>query len=592
MGHGENVVKKTTSPSLRGISALTLLLAPALVILDAIVLKTCARGNDETESEGVVLTVSGAIVDAEQRPLQGVTLTLNGSDQATTRSGSNGTYSISTWIKGTPGTSWSVRPSLDGCQFAPSIFQLSGPTRNAVGNFIGSGEKCAGLPAGALGTSPVDRGPRPGPPGAGSPPLHGDRHAAEQAAARACLSGLAFPMMALCAKGLMRFQEVASVSGTLPGETGGGLGPTFSGNSCAMCHAQPAVLGSSPSVRSPQNPLPNPQVALATRDGARNSIPPFVTLDDPVREVLFKSDNDIHALFTIAGRSDARGCGQEQPDFAENLRRDNIRFRIPLALFGLGLVEAMSEATLSANLAASSNSALGIAGSFNRSNNEGTIARFGWKAQHKSILIFAGEAYNTEMGVTNELFPQEREAAEGCSLNATPEDAPNPRKEGTLSDNSSDVENFAFAIRLSAPPTPEAPPGVPRSSLENGERQFRSLGCSNCHTPSLTTSTSNLDPALSDIVIHPFSDFAIHHMGSGLADGIQQGSAGPDQFRTAPLWGVGQRLFFLHDGRTTDLVAAIAAHASSGSEANTVIANFQKAGINDAQDLVDFLRSL
>jgi CxxC motif-containing protein (DUF1111 family) len=81
-------------------------------------------------------------------------------------------------------------------------------------------------------------------------------------------------------------------------------------------------------------------------------------------------------------------------------------------------------------------------------------------------------------------------------------------------------------------------------------------------------------------------------MGSGLADGIQQGSAGPDQFRTTPLWGVGQRLFFLHDGRTTDIVAAITAHASSGSEANTVIANFQNAAINDAQDDVDFLRSL
>jgi CxxC motif-containing protein (DUF1111 family) len=399
-------------------------------------------------------------------------------------------------------------------------------------------------------------------------------------------------MLLVCQQAILRFEEVDSVSGTIPGESGAGLGPTFSGNSCAMCHAQPAVLGSSPSRRSPQNPTPNPQVALATSDGARNSIPSFVTLDGPVREVLFKSDDAIHALFTIAGRSDARGCTQGQPDFEANLRRENLSLRIPLALFGLGLVEAVSDAALSANIGASRNAALGIDGTFNRSSNEGTIARFGWKAQNKSILIFAGEAYNTEIGVTNELFPQERNAAEGCTLNGIPEDRTDPARTGTLSDTSTDVENFALAIRLSAPPAPAVPPGVTHASLENGEQQFRSVGCANCHTPSLTTSTSNLDPALSEVPVRAFSDFALHHMGSGLADGIVQGAAGPDQFRTTPLWGIGQRLFFLHDGRTTDLVAAISAHESSGSEANKVIANFQRAATNDQQDLVDFLRSL
>jgi CxxC motif-containing protein (DUF1111 family) len=71
-----------------------------------------------------------------------------------------------------------------------------------------------------------------------------------------------------------------------------------------------------------------------------------------------------------------------------------------------------------------------------------------------------------------------------------------------------------------------------------------------------------------------FSDLLIHHMGSGLADGVSQGGAGPDQFRSAPLWGLGQRLFFLHDGRTSDLLQAIEAHAGPGSEANTVIRIF------------------
>jgi len=90
----------------------------------------------------------------------------------------------------------------------------------------------------------------------------------------------------------------------------------------------------------------------------------------------------------------------------------------------------------------------------------------------------------------------------------------------------------------------------------------------------------------------PFSDFALHQMGRGLADGISQGNAAGDEFRTAPLWGVGQRIFFLHDGRTNDLLQAITAHASQGSEANTVIANFGMLSASDKQALLNYLRSL
>jgi CxxC motif-containing protein (DUF1111 family) len=97
---------------------------------------------------------------------------------------------------------------------------------------------------------------------------------------------------------------------------------------------------------------------------------------------------------------------------------------------------------------------------------------------------------------------------------------------------------------------------------------------------------------MSNETYHPYSDIALHHMGSGLADGITQGAAGPDQFRTAPLWGLGQRLFFLHDGRTSDLLQAIEAHSSSGSEAQAVIAAFNALRQQDKQNILDFLRSL
>src|SRR4029077_17234919 len=105
-------------------------------------------------------------------------------------------------------------------------------------------------------------------------------------------------------------------------------------------------------------------------------------------------DGGVHDLYTIAGRSDAPGCTLAQPKFAQQLAFNNVIFRIPTPLFGLGLVENTPDATLRANLAATqaARAQLGICGTFNTSGNDGTITRFGWKAQNKSLLVFAGEA--------------------------------------------------------------------------------------------------------------------------------------------------------------------------------------------------------
>jgi CxxC motif-containing protein (DUF1111 family) len=400
------------------------------------------------------------------------------------------------------------------------------------------------------------------------------------------------------------FQEVDSVSGTIPGESGVGLGPTFNGNSCAMCHAQPAVGGTSPGLISKQNPVPNPQVALATLHNAQNTVPSFIRSDGPVREARFVNlsgqsgvkDGGVHGLFTIEGRSDAVGCQLEQPDFATQFTNHNVIFRTPTPTFGLGLVENTPDATLQANVASNqfAKSALGISGRLNTSGNDGTVTRFGWKAQNKSLLIFAGEAYNVEQGVSNEAFPNERSAVPGCVFNATPEDFTS-----LAGGSNGDVVNFAIFIRLLAPPTPT----TSSSSEMNGQNLFTTTGCALCHTPSLTTAASPFT-GMGNQVYHPYSDIALHSMGPRLADGISQGNAGPDEFRTAPLWGLGQRLFFLHDGRTTDLLEAIKDHASTcdptatptnqncGSEANGVIGKFNALTPGQKQDLLNFLRSL
>jgi CxxC motif-containing protein (DUF1111 family) len=497
-----------------------------------------------------------------------------------------------TWVAGVAWTAAVVFAAAPGCSQGAgsqegsdlSSENVTGEAANggghggSSGGHSSSGGSSSGGSTTSLGTDP---GPRAGAAGAGGAlaTLDGDE-TAFFTAARAV------------------FAEVDSVSGTLSGEIGAGLGPTFNGNACSMCHAQPAMGGSSPGMSSPQNPVPNPQLALATLDGAANTVPSFITSAGPVREARFKSDGGVHGLFTIQGRNDASGCTLAQPDFATALSNNNVIFRIPTPTFGLGLVEATPDAALQANLTANrtSGAKLGIGGVLNTIGNDGTVTRFGWKAQNKSLTIFAGEAYNVEQGVTNAAFPDEREGGAGSltgcmAFNPTPEDNVNPAATGTVSDVHSDVMNFEFAMELSAPPATAVPSGSTQAAVTQGQKVFISVGCANCHTQAFTTAASSFDPAMSSVTIHPYSDFGLHTMGS-LADGITQGNAAGNTFRTAPLWGLGQRMFFLHDGRTSDLVVAIQDHQSSGSGASVTVSNLANQSGSDQQAVLDFLRSL
>jgi len=422
------------------------------------------------------------------------------------------------------------------------------------------------------------------------------------------------------ADGMSRFVFFDSVSGTIAGESDAGLGPRFNSNSCGSCHAQPATGGTSPGVMHYPHIGPNPQVAVASLDGATNALPYFVEPNGPVREARFvfvvgtngkltsTPDGGVHDLFTITGRVDATNapgptgqlqtCTLPQPNFEQMNALNNIIFRIPTPVFGAGLVENISDATILANMNANAAAKqnLGISGQPNRSGNDGTITKFGWKAQNKSLEIFAGEAYNVEQGVTNELFTSER-ASPGetlppsCIFNGTPEDSTNFGASSVATP--SDIVAFAAFMRfLDQPAASTSSPGGP-SSIANGRNLFVNVvQCALCHTPQLRTAASSLNPALNYQAANLYSDLLVHHMGSGLADGVSQGSAGPDQFRTAPLWGLGQRIFLLHDGRTSDLLNAIQQHSSQGSEANGVIKQFNQLSQSQQQDLLNFLRSL
>ena len=120
---------------------------------------------------------------------------------------------------------------------------------------------------------------------------------------------------------------------------------------------------------------------------------------------------------------------------------------------------------------------------------------------------------------------------------------------------------------------------------------FKQVGCVLCHTDTLVSGNTTIT-AEANFTYHPYSDFAIHHMGENLADGVSQGNAGPDEFRTAPLWGAGQRAYFLHDGRSTNLMDVIQQHQSRGSEANGTVRQFNALTPTQQQAVLDFIRSL
>jgi CxxC motif-containing protein (DUF1111 family) len=464
-----------------------------------------------------------------------------------------------------------------------------------------------------------------------------------------------------------RFQEIDSVSGVVQNatgtgglcvpvdqqanggpptiscfESGAGLGPRFNGNSCMMCHFFPNFLGASgvtnPEAAAVALPLfVTSSGGVGNLDGGTNTLTGLaITPTSAVREVRFidvpgtgTADGGVHNLFTIKGRVDATNaqnmnhslgnttCEEQQPNFAEY--PSNLVYRIPIVMQGDGLVELIDDENLEANVTASVGN--GVAGTFNRSGNDGTITRFGWKAQNKSMAIFSGEAYNVEQGVTNDLFPNERRGDDDllsetmttivdCQFNPLPDDlvnfiTPGTQPVGTLASQvSTDVFNFSAAARLSAPP--------PRLSMSSGaiagQAIFVSIGCNQCHSNNSTgemqtISNSSFPAGQNSAPVLAFSDFAIHEMASGpgtnpttglpcLDDSVQQGLAAGNYFRSAPLWGLSTRQFLLHDGSQSSLGVAIVAHSCPGSEANYSVTQFQALSPTQQTDLFDYLRTL
>jgi CxxC motif-containing protein (DUF1111 family) len=362
----------------------------------------------------------------------------------------------------------------------------------------------------------------------------------------------ALPLPGLTSAELAAFREGSLAFNTVETpETG--LGPIFNNNSCLSCHNVPALGGSSHTTVTRFGQTTNGVFdPLTSEDG---SLLHAKAIDPSLQEVVPVNAN------TTA-------------------------LRITPALYGAGLIEAIADATILANAALPKPA--GIRGRpamiTDIATGQTRVGRFGWKAQHATLLGFSGDALNNEIGITNRLYPKaaapdgnEALLAHFVSPTAPIEDQPSPLT------GLSEIDRLANYMRYLGP---VAPAPATTASLA-GQALFVSLSCSACHTPSLPTGTAS-SAALSGQTAGLYSDLLLHDMGS-LNDGIAQGDAGPNEMKTAPLWGLRAKTVFLHDGRATTLDQAILAHAG---EAQASTDAYQKLKAADRANLMAFLRTL
>ena len=334
-----------------------------------------------------------------------------------------------------------------------------------------------------------------------------------------------------------------------------GLGPAFNGASCAACHNVPAVGGVSP--------VAEVRAARRTADGDFEAVAPD-------GETLFH-------LFSVPGHA----CQPVIPVEANVISR-----RVPIPLFGAGLVEAIDDDTLVALADEQARGRDGVSGRVafitDRATGDRRVGRFGWKAQHATLLAFGADAYRNEMGITNDLFPTEmavgidRARMRLCDPIPDPEDVADPRTRRR------GIDNFESFMKFLAPVARAAGD----AAASQGEAVFSEVGCATCHVPVLTTG-ANANPLLHRQPVALFSDLLLHDVGT--SDGIRQGAAEPDEIRTPALWGLRFRRPLLHDGSAATVDDAIRRHAGEAQDARR-----RHAGLGDAQQaaLLRFLLTL
>jgi CxxC motif-containing protein (DUF1111 family) len=338
-----------------------------------------------------------------------------------------------------------------------------------------------------------------------------------------------------------------------------GLGPAFNAASCGVCHNVPAIGGTS---------LVS-EVRAAYRDE-----------QGQIHQLRAPDGTELDTLYHLFS-TPPHGCQPIMPPEANVIAR-----RVPIPVFGAGLVEAIDDETILALEDPNDRNGDGISGRAARVIDVGTgrprVGRFGWKAQHATLRTFSADAYRNEMGITNELFPDEAAAGVAaermkiCDPIPEPEDVTDPRTRLAA------IDNFEAFMKFLAPP----PRGAVDQAARDGEQIFSAIGCAACHVPALATGL-NAHPQLSRRSVPLFSDLLLHDVGTG--DDIPQASAQPSEIRTPSLWGLRVRRPLLHDGSASTAEDAIRRH---GGEAESVRRRFEQLTGAQRARLIAFLDSL
>jgi len=350
-----------------------------------------------------------------------------------------------------------------------------------------------------------------------------------------------------------------------------GLGPVFNAASCAACHANPVAGG----------PSQFTEIRVGHKDANGNFVNPTIPIHDGAASITGRSLVNDRALCPEA---------QEHVPESESIRT----LRAALNTLGDGFVEAIDDKTLLAladNQPRLSNGLIrgeAIQVPILEAPGRSRLGRFGWKDQHGSLLSFIGDAYLMEMGITNRLRPKDITTV--CKTTLDPEDTPDDL-------GLADIDHFAQFIRATkVPPRDETLAATPEAQA--GHKVFQGIGCNTCHVESIVTAAPGtvinggaftVPEALGSKVIHPFSDFLLHDVGTG--DGIVQ--AGPadtaNKLRTFPLWGLRMRPRHMHDLASLTLEDAIRRHRG---EALLPATRFRALTADEKQELITFLNSL
>jgi CxxC motif-containing protein (DUF1111 family) len=438
--------------------------------------------------------------------------------------------------------------------------------------------------------------------------------------------------------GELNMKEIETLNPATNGSgPAGQLGPLFNNTSCASCHSTPAMGGGGLNLFEQRLSTGGPPIRIFAVDNMLmgGSMMQDSTLIFPDGVAAATLGGQIGLIGNSASTCQqvelARGFSYKLPICMPGTSNDTgltgtptcIAHREALPIYGDGLVEATADSTFEQIAANQNPSIRGSARMIVETNQNGAassevaastlaalaiphVGRFGWKAQHSSLLAFAADAYLNEIGITSDL---NKDPNTTCAMGVTQFgvvlQSPDDPEDTVDSTGRSDVDRFTDFMRGLQPP-PQAPQ---TSDSQAGHQLFEKLNCSGCHVESITTAsnpsasipptingtplTSTTNAALAGVTYHPFSDFLMHDMGS-MGDGVNDNGSsgdvgGPTMMRTMPLWGIRARDVFLHDGRATDIATAIKLHDGQGK---AVAQAFQALNPAQQQQIVDFIETL